>query len=100
LVESAKKSGFDASTVYFGNSGTEANEAAIKFARAIAKQSTTQSKDTIISFKGGFHGRTYGSLSATHNPKYQKPFMPLVPGFVCAEFNNLESVKAVLYTYL
>jgi acetylornithine/N-succinyldiaminopimelate aminotransferase len=61
--------------VHFANSGTEANEAALKVARK-AKQG-----GSIISMRGGFHGRTYGSLSATPQEAKQAPFAPLVPGF-------------------
>jgi predicted acetylornithine/succinylornithine family transaminase len=61
--------------VHFANSGTEANEAALKVARK-AKQG-----GTILSVHGGFHGRTYGSLSATPQESKQAPFAPLVPGF-------------------
>ena len=63
------------SKVHFANSGTEANEAALKLARK-AKQG-----GTIISVHRGFHGRTYGSLSATPQEAKQAPFAPLVPGF-------------------
>jgi predicted acetylornithine/succinylornithine family transaminase len=62
--------------VHFANSGTEANEAALKLARK-AKQG-----GTIVSLHRGFHGRTYGSLSATPQEAKQAPFAPLVPGFV------------------
>jgi len=62
--------------VHFANSGTEANEAALKLARK-AKQG-----GTIVSVHRGFHGRTYGSLSATPQESKQAPFAPLVPGFV------------------
>jgi predicted acetylornithine/succinylornithine family transaminase len=61
--------------VHFANSGTEANEAALKVARK-AKQG-----GTILSLHRGFHGRTYGSLSATPQESKQAPFAPLVPGF-------------------
>ena len=61
--------------VHFANSGTEANEAALKLARK-AKQG-----GTIVSVHRGFHGRTYGSLSATPQEAKQAPFAPLVPGF-------------------
>jgi acetylornithine/N-succinyldiaminopimelate aminotransferase len=61
--------------VHFANSGTEANEAALKVARK-ARQG-----GTIVSVHGGFHGRTYGSLSATPQEAKQAPFAPLVPGF-------------------
>ncbi|MEA2194584.1 MAG: acetylornithine/N-succinyldiaminopimelate aminotransferase [Solirubrobacteraceae bacterium] len=65
-----------AGKVHFANSGTEANEAALKLARK-AKQG-----GTIVSVQRGFHGRTYGSLSATAQESKQAPFAPLVPGFV------------------
>ncbi len=65
--------------VHFANSGTEANEAALKVARK-AKQG-----GDIISLRRGFHGRTYGSLSATPQESKQAPFAPLVPGFVSVE---------------
>jgi predicted acetylornithine/succinylornithine family transaminase len=62
--------------VHFANSGTEANEAAIKMARKARRGGT------IVSVHHGFHGRTYGSLSATPQEAKQAPFAPLVPGFV------------------
>jgi acetylornithine/N-succinyldiaminopimelate aminotransferase len=62
--------------VHFANSGTEANEAAIKMARKAKRAGT------IVSVHRGFHGRTYGSLSATPQESKQAPFAPLVPGFV------------------
>jgi acetylornithine/succinyldiaminopimelate/putrescine aminotransferase len=61
--------------VHFANSGTEANEAALKLARKAKPQGT------IVSVHRGFHGRTYGSLSATPQESKQAPFAPLVPGF-------------------
>jgi acetylornithine/N-succinyldiaminopimelate aminotransferase len=65
--------------VHFANSGTEANEAALKVARKAKPQGT------IVSAHRGFHGRTYGSLSATPQESKQAPFAPLVPGFVAVE---------------
>jgi acetylornithine/N-succinyldiaminopimelate aminotransferase len=65
--------------VHFANSGTEANEAALKLARKAKQQGT------IVSVHRGFHGRTYGSLSATPQESKQAPFAPLVPGFVAVE---------------
>jgi acetylornithine/N-succinyldiaminopimelate aminotransferase len=65
--------------VHFANSGTEANEAALKLARKARQQGT------IVSVHRGFHGRTYGSLSATPQESKQAPFAPLVPGFVSVE---------------
>lgn len=73
--------------VFFVNSGTEANENAIKLARKIT------GKFHVISFEGGFHGRTVGSLSATGIKKYREQFAPLVPGHHFAPFGDLEGVK-------
>lgn len=66
------------------NSGTEAVEAAMKFARL-----TTGKTDFVCAVRG-FHGRTMGALSATHEPKYRDGFAPLVPGFTHVPFNNFE----------
>ena len=89
----AKYSGFK--KVFFCNSGTEANEAAIKIAR---KHGVGQSptKTQMISMTGGFHGRTYGALTATAQEKYQAPFKPMVPGFNYVEYNNIEQLKQVI----
>jgi len=77
--------------VFFCNSGTEANEAGIKFLRKYwYKQGSKRYR--IITFKGGFHGRTYGSLSATAQERFHKGFEPLLDGFDYAEFNNFDSV--------
>ena len=65
--------------VHFANSGTEANEAALKVARK------AKPGGSIVSLHRGFHGRTYGSLSATPQESKQAPFAPLVPGFVAVE---------------
>lgn len=78
-------SGFD--RAFICNSGTEANEAAIKLARKYAK-SISAAKTEIITFEGSFHGRTYGALSATGQRNYQKGFEPLVPGFTHIPFND------------
>lgn len=82
----------DLDYVFFCNSGTEANEAAIKFARAWGYD---KNKYKIIAFNGSFHGRTYGSLSATGQQKFWEKFQPMLDGFLFAEFNNFESVKNV-----
>lgn len=81
-----KLTGMD--SVFFCNSGTEANEAAIKFARLWGKDRTN-----IISTLGGFHGRTMGSLSASGQHKLWQGFQPLTPGFRYVPFNDIESVK-------
>jgi predicted acetylornithine/succinylornithine family transaminase len=75
--------------VHFANSGTEANEAAIKMARKAKRAGT------IVSVHRGFHGRTYGSLSATPQEAKQAPFAPLVPGFV-AVAPTVESLTAAI----
>ncbi len=85
-----------ADRVFFTNSGTEANEGALKFARKVAYEKGRADKTEIICFNGAFHGRTMGSLALTPRDKYQKPFKPLMPGVVVAEFNDLDSVKAII----
>ena len=84
-----------ADKVFFCNSGTEGVEGALKFAR---KWGTKFEKNRwkIVVFKNSFHGRTFGSLSATIQEKYRKNFFPLLPGFMVAEFNDLASVRAAL----
>ena len=75
--------------VHFANSGTEANEAAIKMARKARRGGT------IVSVHRGFHGRTYGSLSATPQESKQAPFAPLVPGFVAVP-PTAEALRAAI----
>nr|CAG8520829.1 15299_t:CDS:2 [Entrophospora candida] len=95
LVKSTKEGGgFDAAKVFFANTGTEANEGAFKFVRKWAKVSSgKQDKIGIVSFTNAFHGRTLGSLSATHNIKQQIPYAPLVPGFTFAPFNDTSKIN-------
>lgn len=73
--------------VFFCNSGTETIEAAIKFARI------SSGRPGIVAAMRGFHGRTYGSLSATYNKKYKDGFEPLLPGFSHVPFNNIEALQ-------
>lgn len=75
---------------FLTNSGTEAIEAAIKFARV-----STGKTDFITAMKG-FHGRTLGALSGTYKSEYREPFEPLVPGFSFVPFNNLEKLEAAI----
>ncbi len=102
LIETTLKSGgmSKAAKVFLSNSGTEANEAAIKFARkwgyAHQNEEEPGSKFELITFQNGFHGRSCGSLSVTPNPKYQKPFAPLLPGVHVAQLNDLSSVEKVI----
>jgi len=81
--------------VFFGNSGAEVNEGAIKIA---VKYFKDQGKDKhkIIYMKNSFHGRTIATLAATGQYKYQKDYLPLLPKFKEAIFNDLESVKAAV----
>jgi acetylornithine/succinyldiaminopimelate/putrescine aminotransferase len=77
---------------FFCNSGTEANEAAIKLTRL----HTPKQRYKIITFEGGFHGRTMGSLSATAQPKYHEGLGPLTAGFVYAPFGDLDAVASLI----
>lgn len=84
------------SRVFFTNSGTESIEGAIKLARKYFHQKHQDKSPEIIAMKHSFHGRSTGALAVTGNPKYQEPFQPLMPGVVFAEYNNLDSVKALV----
>ena len=77
---------------FFCNSGAEANEAAIKLARLHA----SDSRYKIITFEGGFHGRTYAATSATAQPKYHEHIGPLLPGFSYAPFGDLDVVRKLI----
>lgn len=85
-----------ADRVFFCNSGAEANEGAIKFARKVAYEKELADKTEIVTFTGAFHGRTMGALAVTPREHYQKPFEPLMPGAVLAEFNNLDSAREAI----
>ena len=78
---------------FFCNSGAEANEAAIKLARLHNSQ---RRRYKIITFEGGFHGRTLGATSATAQPKYHEGLGPLVAGFVYAPFGDLDAVGRLI----
>lgn len=96
LVNRTKASGgmHDASRVFLCNSGSEANEAALKFARKRGLL-VGKHKHEVVAFNGGFHGRTYGALTATNNPKYQAPFAPMVPGFHYGQINSEPSIELI-----
>ena len=79
---------------FFCNSGTEANEAAFKLARRWGL--LNGGKSTIVSFSGAFHGRTFGSLSATSPKKYRYGFYPLTPGFKSVTFNDIDKLEALV----
>jgi acetylornithine/N-succinyldiaminopimelate aminotransferase len=86
----------DFMAVHFGNSGSEANEAAIKYARKYALSTKGPEHHKILSFQGAFHGRTYGALSATPTEKYRKPFSPMVPGMVHLPYNDVKALEETL----
>src|SRR6266487_887844 len=79
--------------VFFGNSGAEANEAAIKIARKWGARNKNGAYQIITSI-GSFHGRTMATIAAGGQPKYSDPFKPLPDGFVHVPFNDLEAIKA------
>lgn len=81
---------------FFCNSGAEANEAAIKLVRLHAADKGNPKRHKIITFQGGFHGRTFGAVSATAQPKYHEDLGPMLPGFLYAPFGDLEAVKALI----
>lgn len=89
-----KASGMD--RVFFTNSGTEAIEGAIKAAKKYAFTRDGHAGHEIIAMKHSFHGRSIGALSVTGNAHYQEPFEPLMPGVKFADYNDLESVKALV----
>lgn len=85
-----------ADKVFFCNSGTEANEAAIKLVRRYFKEVLGQNRFEIVTAINSFHGRTYAALSATGQEKLQKGFEPLVPGFRHVAFNDIDALEAVI----
>ena len=85
-----------AEKVFFCNSGTEANEAAIKLARRYAHKTFGPERFEILTMLNSFHGRTLASLTATGQPALQEGFGPMVPGFRYVPFNDLETLKANL----
>ncbi|KAI8343678.1 pyridoxal phosphate-dependent transferase [Chlamydoabsidia padenii] len=100
LVETTNRHNGDktpwASKIFLSNSGTEANEGALKFARKWGKHHGGNNKYKVVAFTNAFHGRSMGALSATFNPKYQAPFAPLIPGFVTAPYNDIDGALKVI----
>lgn len=78
-----------ASKVFLCNSGTEANEGALKFARKWGKTVGGEKKAGLVCFQQAFHGRTMGSLSVAPNEKYQAPYSPLIPDVSVLPYNNI-----------
>ena len=85
-----------ADKVFFGNSGAEANEAAIKLARKYSRKQYGPGRYTIITMKDSFHGRTMATLSATGQYKVQEGFEPLVDGFRYVDFDELDAVAEAI----
>ena len=83
-------------SVQFTNSGSEANETALKYARLLASRSGKQGKHRIACFSGAFHGRTMGALSCTPTEKYQEPFAPLIGGVTALPYDDAEAAAAAL----
>ena len=80
--------------VFFGNSGAEANEGALKLARRYGKQNRDGAYEVITAYNS-FHGRTMATLAATGQPHYQEAFTPLLPGFVHVDFDDVEAIMSV-----
>jgi acetylornithine/N-succinyldiaminopimelate aminotransferase len=95
LAEALTSSCF-ADKVFFGNSGAEANEAAIKLARKYSRMGYGPGRYGIITMKNSFHGRTLATLSATGQQKIQEGFEPLVDGFRYVEFDSLDAVSEAI----
>jgi predicted acetylornithine/succinylornithine family transaminase len=85
-----------ADRVFFCNSGAEATEGALKFARRWARAGGRDDRTDVIAFRGGFHGRTMGALAATDRPAYQAPFAPLMPGVSFASVDDVDGVAKLL----
>ncbi|MEO0735186.1 MAG: aspartate aminotransferase family protein [Cyanobacteria bacterium J06649_12] len=82
--------------VFFCNSGAEANEAAIKLARKYGHTELGIDEPVIITANASFHGRTLATITATGQPKYQKNFAPLVPGFHYVPYNEIDALEAAI----
>ncbi|KAE8124535.1 hypothetical protein FH972_019411 [Carpinus fangiana] len=88
-----------ADRVFFSNSGTEANEAAIKFSRKFQRYTHPDAKEPateFISFTNSFHGRTVGALALTSKEHYRSPFEPVMPGVTFLEYGNIEVTKKLI----
>lgn len=90
----AKATGME--RVFMTNSGTEANEGALKLARKYALLHGHEERHEIVSMNKAFHGRSMGALSVTGTAKYREPFEPMLPGVAFADYNDLDSVKAAV----
>lgn len=85
--------------MFFTNSGTEANEAAIKFARKFQRHSNPDAKEPateFISFTNSFHGRTMGALALTSKEQYRTPFEPVMPGVTFVKYGDIQATKELI----
>ncbi len=82
--------------IHFGNSGTEAMEAALKYARRFSTNRNGKKATGFIAFTGSFHGRSMGALSITSTEKYRSPFEPLIPGVRFLPYNDPDALHAAL----
>ena len=82
--------------VFFCNSGSESIEAALKFTRRWASDVGGEAKHEIVTFENAFHGRTYGAVSATAQPKYHEGFKSMVPGMVYLPLNEIEPLEEAI----
>ncbi|XP_071693236.1 acetylornithine aminotransferase, chloroplastic/mitochondrial-like [Rutidosis leptorrhynchoides] len=90
-----------ADRVFFSNSGTEANEAAIKFARKFQRSMNPDKNDPpteFISFTNSFHGRTIGSLALTSKEHYRTPFQPVMPGVTFLKYGDIAAAEELIYS--
>lgn len=92
LISYTKKN----SKLFFANTGSEANEGAIKLARKYFTKKGDAKRYKVIGFEDSFHGRTIATLAATWQEKYQKDYIPLMPQFKKAKFNSISSVEALI----
>lgn len=90
------RTGIPGAKAFFCNSGTEANEGALKVARKVGKDRGGATKTEIVCFEQSFHGRSFGSLSVTSNSKYQDPFSPLIPGVRVGQLNRSEDLEDLI----
>lgn len=95
LAEALATRAFEGAQCFFCNSGAEAVEAALKLARAYGR-SQGGNRYKIITCENSFHGRTFGALSATGQPKYHQGFEPLVPGFHYVPYGDADAVRAAV----
>ncbi len=101
LTERASLDGAVLDRAFFANTGTEAIEGALKLARAHAGLLREEGKTIgtkVLALEHSFHGRTFGSVSATHKAKYREPFGPVVPGFEFVRFNDVNDLRAKFST--